>query len=152
MSSPPTQRFSYLNLEISEKGISELSGGRRIVFIPREEIQSIEVRFGSNAERPLLQIIAGIILTALGCAGAVMIFDNPGRGLRWGLGFIIFGGLGIWMLWEAIHKSHYLLVITRNDRRKLVFKGRWAASDFDQFTQDATSLSYQFHDCLSETK
>jgi hypothetical protein len=151
MTASPDTRFTYLNLEVSEKGISEFSGGRRVVFVSREEIQTIEVHFGSNAERPLLQIIAGVLLAALGCAGAVMIFDNPGRGLRWGLGFIIFGCLGVWMLWEAIHKSHYLLVLTRKDRRKLVVHGRWSQPDFDKFTAAAAGLSYQFTNSLSET-
>jgi hypothetical protein len=153
VSTATARRFSYLNLEISEKGISEFSGNRRIVFVPRENIQSIEVRFGSNAERPLLQIIAGMLLAGLGYAGAVMVFDNlsPSRGLRWGLGLIFFGCLGIWMFWEALRRSHYLLVITRNDRRKLIFKGRWAQPDFDKFAKDAAGLSYQFRDCLSES-
>jgi hypothetical protein len=146
-----TTRLTCLNLEISEKGISEFSGTRRVVFVPREEIQSIEVRFGPNAERPLLQIIAGILLATLGCVGAVMIVANPGRGFRWGVGFICFGALGVWMLWETIHKSHYLLVTTRNDRRKLVFKGHWTQSEFDKFAKDAAALSYQFRDSLAAT-
>lgn len=144
MPAPDVKRFTYLNLEISERGISEFSGNRRIIFIARDEIQSIEVRFGSKAERPLIQIIGGILLTALGAAGAVMIVNGGGRGLRWGLGFVVFGALGLWMLYEAMLKSHHLLVATRNDRRKLVFHGCWSQSDFDQFTQNAVSLSYPF--------
>ena len=144
MPEPDIKRATYLNLEVSERGISEFSGNRRIIFIARDDIQSIEVRFGSNAERPILQVIGGGLLTALGAAGALMIVNGGGRGLRWGLGFFIFGCLGVWMLYEAIHKSHYLLVTTRNDRRKLVMHGRWSQPDFDQFTTHAASLSYQF--------
>src|SRR5271155_3141412 len=119
-SSSESKSLSYLNLAISEKGLSEFSGGRRIVFIPKDEVQIIEIKFGSSAERPLMQAIAGFMLLGLGWLGLALVFMGGLKGLRWGLGFVVFGGLGVLCLYEAFKKNHYLWVICRNDKRKLV--------------------------------
>jgi hypothetical protein len=140
--------LSYLNLAISEKGLSEFGGGRRIIFIPKDEVQIIEIKFGSSAERPLIQVIVGLMLAVLGCVGLSLIFSSGMRGLRWGLGFIFFGGLGIWSLYEVFKKNHYLWVICRNDKRKLVFRGAFQEANFSKFISDATKLGYSFKDCV----
>jgi hypothetical protein len=147
--SPPTEnKFAYLNLAISKKGLSEFSGGRRIIFIPKDEVQIIEIKFGSSAERPLIQAIAGLMLAGLGYIGLTMIIMNAMRGLRWGLGFIVFGGFGLWFLYETFKKTHYLRVICRNDKRKLIFRGAFQEAEFSKFINDATKLGYSFKDCV----
>jgi protein-S-isoprenylcysteine O-methyltransferase Ste14 len=146
--SSESKQLSYLNLAISEKGLSEFSGGRRIIFVPKDEVQIIEIKFGSSAERPLIQTIVGLMLVALGCVGLSMILSSGMRGLRWGLGFLLFGGFGIWFLHETFKKNHYLWVICRNDRRKLVFRGAFQEADFSKFINDATKLGYSFKDCV----
>jgi hypothetical protein len=149
--SPPTEnKFAYLNLAISEKGLSEFSGGRRIIFIPKDEVQIIEIKFGSSAERPLIQVIAGLMLVGLGYIGLTMIIMNAMRGSRWGLGFIVFGGFGLWFLYETFKKTHYLRVICRNDKRKLVFRGAFQEAEFSKFINDATKLGYSFKDCVKK--
>lgn len=135
-----------MNLAISEKGLSEFSEGRRIIFIPKDEIQMIEIKFGSSAERPVAQAIVSLMLIALGCVGLMMLTGGL-KGLRWGLGFIFFGCLGIWFLYETFKKNHYLWVICRNDKRKLVFRGTFQEADFSKFISDATKLGYSFKDC-----
>ena len=151
MNTPPSSEnkpLSYLNLAISEKGLSEFSGGRRIIFIPKDEVQSIEIKFGSSAERPLMQAIAGFVLLGLGWLELALVFMGGLKGLRWGLGFVVFGGLGVLCLYETFKKNHYLWVICRNDKRKLVFKGAFQETEFSKFINDATKLGYCFKDCL----
>jgi hypothetical protein len=70
------QKLSYLNIEISERGLSEFSGGRRIIFVPKEKVQHIQIEFGSAAESPLTQGIAGLALIGLGCAGLPIILNG----------------------------------------------------------------------------
>jgi hypothetical protein len=147
-SSSENKQLSYLNLAISEKGISEFSDGRRIIFIPKDEIQIVEIKFGSSAERPIMQAIAGLMLVGLGYIGLTMIIMNAMRGLRWGLGFVVFGGFGLWFLYETFKKTHYLWVICRNDKRKLVLRGAFQEAEFSQFINDATKLGYSFKDCV----
>jgi len=150
-STPPSEQpSSYLNIAISEKGLSEFSGDQRIIFIPKEQVQSIEVRFGSQAEKPLAQGIFGLLLLGLGCVGLPLVFDGGLRGLRWGLGFIIFGGIGGYLLFETLKKGHYLGVICSNDTRKLVFKGAIQKAELSKFLRSAAQFGYSFKNCLNE--
>src|ERR1700733_7479028 len=147
-STPTENKSAYLNLAISKKGLSELSGGKDIIFIPKDEVQIIEIKFGSSAEMPLIQAIAGLMLVGLGYIGLTMIIMNAMRGLRWGLGFIVFGGFGLWFLYETFKKTHYLRVICYNDKRKLVFRGAFQEAEFSKFIDDAAKLGYSFKNCV----
>jgi hypothetical protein len=146
MSVLPVKQLSYLNIQVSEKGLSEFSGGRRVIFIPKEQIQNIEIRFGSSAERPLLQLITGLLLLGLGIAGVSMILASGWRGLRWGAGFIVFGGFGVWFLHETFKKNHFFKVVCHNDKRKLVFRGKLEKTEFSKFIKDVSALGYNFQD------
>ena len=156
MSVPSTssknQRLSYLNIEISEKGLSEFSDGRRIVFVPKEQVRRIQIEFGSAAESPLIQGLAGLALIGLGCIGLPMIINDIGT-LRWGLGFVVFGGLGVWLFHETFKKTHYLRVIGHSDRdtRKLVFIGTFQEAEFSEFIKNATQFGYSFEKRLNSS-
>jgi hypothetical protein len=137
--------LSFLNITASEKGLSEFNGGRRIIFIPKKQIQSIEFKSGSLAERPLAQAIFGLLLlTALGFAGIYLLIENSVYGLRWGLGFLLFGGLGGFMLYEALRKGYFFQVTSSNDSRKLVVKGKIRKEDLSEFINGAGKLGYFF--------
>jgi hypothetical protein len=144
MNTNQIKRLRYLNIEASEKGLSEFSGNRRVVFIPKDQIQNIEIGFGSSAERPLVQLIFGFLLVGLGLVGLSMIIASGMRGLRWGIGFVVFGGFGIWFLHETLKKSHFLQVVCPNEKRKLVFREKLDKMEFDKFVKDASGLGYNF--------
>jgi hypothetical protein len=147
---PDEQPPTYLNIAISKKGLSEFSGGQRIIFIPKEQVQTIEIRVGFVAERPLIQGIFGLVLLGLGCVGLPLIYEGGLYGLRWGIGFLIFGGIGGYSLYEALKKGYHLRVICSHDTRKLVFKGKIQKTEFSQFLRSATGLGYSFRDCINE--
>ena len=141
-SSSGTEQLTYLNITFSNQGVAEFSGKRRVVFIPRDEIRRIESKMGSRAERPLLQGIAGVILCGVGLVG-LRLFINAGVAfLRWEAGFVFFGGLGGWLLWEVLEKRHYLLVESSEGNRKLVFHGQVKQAELDEFLRNATRLGY----------
>jgi hypothetical protein len=138
----PTEQIAYLNITFSEKGISEFNGERRVVFIPRAEVMRIESRTGSRAERPLVQLIAGVILGGLGVYGVFMAFRVGLALLRWEAGFIVFGAMGIWLLIESLRQGHYLLVTCSKEKRKLVFDGKVDESAMKDFLTKAGELGY----------
>jgi hypothetical protein len=146
----PANQVSYLNIVISEKGLSEFSHGKRIIFIPKEQVQNIEIKFGSRAERPLVQMIFGLLLAGLGFVGISLIITGGLAGLRWGIGFIVFGGFGVFCLYEALKKGYYLQVISSHDKRKLVLKDLVEKAEFSKFIKDATQLGYSFRNCLND--
>lgn len=149
-STTPTNQMTYLNIVVSEKGVSEFSHGQRMIFVPKEQIQRIEIKFGSRAERPLVQIILGLLLVGLGLVGLALLIVGGFVELRWGMGFILFGGLGLFCLYEVLRKGYYLHVISPNDTRKLVIKGAIQKTEFSKFIKAAVQLGYIFQNCLSD--
>ncbi|MDB6019806.1 MAG: hypothetical protein JWR19_4295 [Pedosphaera sp.] len=135
---------AYLTVKASAEGVSEVSKGRILVFVNKAEIERIELSSGSGAENPVLQLVLGILLTALGASAVVPICLGNGLMLRYGLGFIFFGLVGVWMIFEALQKRTYLLVSTRKDRRKLFFKGKVDAKQLAEFLDAAQeNFGYQ---------
>ena len=150
LTSPENRRLLYLSVAISEKGLAELNGNRCVIFIPKEQVQSIEIRYGSQAERPLVQGIIGLALIGLGTVGLSIMATGSLDMSRWGLGFFVFGGLGAWLLWEVLKRGHYLWVICSNDNRKLVFKGTIQKTELSGFVRSAAQFGYVFRDCLND--
>ena len=143
-------RCICLNLQASPKGLSEFDEGRRIIFIPKDQVRSVELRFGIQAERPVLQASAGLALVGLGIAGALLLETGGLPGLRWGLGALVFGGLGVWLVWEAIKKGHYLVVEGPQGQRRLHFKGRPQESELSDFIRKAAPLGYLIRDVTGQ--
>jgi hypothetical protein len=137
-----SERLFYLNITFSEKGISEYSGKRCVVFIPRAEVVRVESRTGSRAERPLVQMIAGIVLGCVGVYGVFMAMRVGVVLLRWEAGFIVFGGIGVWLLIESLRRGHFLLVTCSKENRKLVFDGKTDESELREFLMKAARFGY----------
>jgi hypothetical protein len=149
-SSPESRKLLYLNVAVSEKGLAEFSGNRRVVFIPKEQVRNVEIKFGPQAERPIVQGIIAIALIGLGVVGLSMLAADGLVAIRWSLGFLVFGGLGVWLLYEASKTGFYLRVISPNDTRKLVFKGVIQKAELLDFTKNAAQFGYDFRDCLND--
>ena len=149
---PGNRSLRYLNIAVSEQGLAEMSGNRRIVFISKDRVQSIEIRFGPRAERPCVQGTAGLAFLGLGAAGLYALIGGGLAALRGGLGFLLFGGLGGWLLWEATRRRHYLWVVCSGDTRKLVFNGNVQTAELSAFVAGAAQLGYSFRDCLAHKK
>ena len=138
------ERFTCLNIAFSKKGVSEYSGERCVVFIPREEIQLIETKTGSRAENPLVQGIAGFLLSAVGLFAIYMVIKGGAMLLRWEAGFLVFGGVGVWLLWEALRQGRYLRVVCAKGDRKLIFHGTVNESELQEFSRNTTRLGYNW--------
>ena len=139
----------FLNVVFSEKGVSEFAGKRRVVFISRDKIQIIETDYGWQAERPLLQVITSLLLVLLGTGGAVILADGGLAVFRWGVGFLFFGVLGAWLLWQSLRRGYYLRVVCSDDLRKLAIHGRIQKKEFREFIDSAAKLGYDIHKGVS---
>jgi hypothetical protein len=144
-----SRKLLYVNVAVSEKGLAEFSGNRRIVFIPKDQVRNVEIKFGPQAERPIVQAIVALALIGLGVAGLFMLAADGLAAIRLSLGFLVFGGLGVWLLYEASKTGFYLRVICPNDTRKLAFKGVIQKAELLDFTKNAAQLGYDFRDCLN---
>ena len=133
---------SYENLRLSDKGVSEVIAGRRMLFIPKEQVQYIETKFGSHAERPLVQMVLGLFLVALGLVGLYLALEGGIRGLYWGAGFVGFGAIGVYCLYEAFKKGYFFSVVCSKETRKIKITGEIQKAEFSQFIKDASAAGY----------
>ena len=145
-----SEAVRYLNLMLSEKGIAELDGKHCAVFIPKEQVKSIEVRHGRRSERPLMQGVGGVVLIGLGVVGVRMIVAEGVVTIRWSIGFLVFGGLGVWMMWEAFRRGNYLHVACAKESRKLKVVGEVRDDELQSFARKATELGYDIRDGLNQ--
>jgi hypothetical protein len=133
----------YLTLKISAEGLSEISEGRSVVFLPKADIERIELIRGSGAERPGLQIGLGSLLALLGLCGFIPLLSGNLVLFRYEIGFTFFGLIGVWMIWEALRRRTFLLVLTRSDKRKLFLHGKVETKPLVEFLEAArTSFGF----------
>src|SRR5262245_50157659 len=117
--------MDYANVSINWKRVAELDEKTPVVVIPRESIQSVELRYGLQSERNWLRIPFAVALIAAGLMPTGVIF-------RWVMNgdenvaslftaMVLMLPVGVWMLWTALIPGYYLAVSTDNDSRKIAF-------------------------------
>ncbi len=144
------REFSYLEVAISERGLKELNRGECVIFIPKNQVQRIELKFGSRAERPLMQAGFGIILVLLGCWGVYMMVNGGLEAFRYESALLFLGGLGGWLLWETVQRRHYLHVAHGRGTHKLVFKGKTEKDRLTEFLDSASRIGYGIADSAKD--
>ena len=104
-----------------------------MVSIPKSDIVSITVCYGQSVEKPILQIIAGMLTVSLGFFIGVWplvgyIYDAGT--LRGGSKLLPYGLavplilIGIYLIAPVFRRCNYLLIVTISGRRrKLSIKG-----------------------------
>jgi hypothetical protein len=119
--------FEYLGISAGPFGLREVEHGAVMVFIPRAEIQHVELAYGRRAERPTLQTITAAALIAVGCWPLLHLAHWLLRGgmfIKEEAWLVAFGALGAYMLIEVMRKGWYLHVQTPTKARKLQFHGK----------------------------
>ncbi|MEO5931693.1 MAG: hypothetical protein ABIR47_17290 [Candidatus Kapaibacterium sp.] len=113
-----------------------------------ENIRSVMLLRGSPAERPRIQVIAGIAFLGLGAyflINLLMNLINPER-IVGGFGiravivipFILF--MGGWLVYTALRRRYFLLIQSEKDRRKIVFRGDVDTHGLTQFITEVQSI------------
>jgi hypothetical protein len=135
----------FLQLEsvrLSADGAAEMDGTRRIIFVPRAEIERLELRHGSGSERPIVTAVVGFALLALSGMPIVMLI-NAFRGsgtfdikIIAAVGFII---PALWLLDLSLRRRWMIVVHARKDTRKLVFHKTKDRAKIERFFNDARS-------------
>ncbi len=102
-----------------------------MVSIPKSEIVSITVCYGQSVEKPILQMIAGVLTSLLGFFMGVWplvgyIYD-PGT-LKGGSKLLPYGLalplilIGIYLIAPVFRKCYYLIIATPSGKRKIPSK------------------------------
>jgi hypothetical protein len=128
-SRPTKEPLRYLSLELGEEGVAEIGEDRRVVFVPRADITGLELRRGIAGERPVLQVVVGFALIALGLSmlgalQAVLEGFLPRTSGRIAGGGAACIAVGAYILWTGLRPAHYLWVRSSRDARKVLILGR----------------------------
>lgn len=141
----------YLSIEVSPEGIGEREYGRRVVFVPASEIQSITEAHGFVGERPVLQFLFGSTLLLLALLVSTWLYwgTRPGYMAETGpfqmgskilIGTVMLTAFGIWATWSALQRGRFLLVTAKRDRRKLRLVGTVDPAQLADFLAQARSI------------
>ncbi|MEA2239519.1 MAG: hypothetical protein QOC81_4243 [Thermoanaerobaculia bacterium] len=135
-----TDYVQHGTVRVGADGASEMDHGRALVRIPHSEIVRLELFHGSGAERPLVCIVLGIVLTLIAIAGPVMLAvavlrhgSVPAK-LVSSVAFII---PAVWLLDLALRRRWCVLVHTRRGSRKLLFGKNSDPAELERFLLSA---------------
>jgi hypothetical protein len=140
-------RFS--GIELTRKGVYELDGGRRALFIDRSTIERCIIRSGFVAERPLFGFVVGMCLMAFGVVtllAMLAVFDAQAS--RMSAGWVAGGGIiaafGFLLVKHGIRRGFYLALETSSETRKLTIGASLAANELTAFLARAREeLGYE---------
>lgn len=121
----PETFIEYLGVRFSQKGVALVDGGRELLYVSKEEIRQIILRRGFQAERPLVQLIFGIILMLIGLYPLphVFLWFFVG-GTAYDLEFLLLPliPVGLWFAKDGLKKGLYFELIMDGDKRKIPFQ------------------------------
>jgi hypothetical protein len=130
---------------IDTQGITLLSGQSKLLFVAKTDIQKITLKHGFQSERPIAQIIFGILIIGLGVyffahlilhtlVNRVMYVDD------W-LSILLLP-LGGWFIVDGFRKRLYFDVALDHDRRKFPLGKNPDKGELQKFIKLASQLGY----------
>ncbi len=149
--------------EISNSSITEFQGEQPVLSIPRDQIHSISLRYGIKAERPILNVLIGGALIAVGVyiiwpfvwEMVGPLFFAPGsksapgyRAIRFAVLCLLVIPVGFFIL-QGLQKRYFLLITTRSGaRRKIVFDEDLPYNEIRSFIENVRAeLGYDILVC-----
>jgi hypothetical protein len=133
------ESMTLSSIQFSSDSVSELEQKRKSISIAKQDIKSISLRYGPIVERPTAQAIVGLILILLGLYlgiyplyWAVLYNNLPSirdhyptiAGIKVFAYALPLVFIGAYLLQRLFIKRFYLLVLTNNDKRKLIFNDK----------------------------
>lgn len=119
----------------SDRGVIETEAGRQMQFVPRNDIKGIVVRYGCAAHRPLVELVIGIALSALGLYDLCGVATSA-KISRYDLGAIVLGGIGAYMVYTVARKYHYLQVKTASTHFNIRFARSAPRAEIESFCKE----------------
>jgi hypothetical protein len=135
-------------IEITENEVAEFDRNRKIVAIPKDQIEEISLEYGFSEERPITSIVIGFLLLLLGIGfGLIPIMgiilqitnDELVGGSR-NFGVFAFAipllFLGAWFVFKTFKYRHFLKVVTSSNTRKLPFGKSIAKASIESYVKE----------------
>ena len=138
-----TVRFQ--SVEFSNKGVTLFSGQSNLLFVDKKDIQKITLNYGFQSERPVVEIIFGIVIIGLGIYFFIKflleILVNRIAYVDDVLSLLLLPVGGYFVI-NGFRKRFYFEVILDNDKRKFPLGKKPDIGELKNFTKIASQLGY----------
>jgi hypothetical protein len=128
----------YCGVECSGEWLREMDSDSSSLRIKRNEVKSVNWRYGLLAPSPILQIVFGVTLAAIGWfpVGMFVKWIRGGGAFPVALVYLIpIPAIGLWMALSAFRRGYFLEVDLDSGRKRLVFKGRTEVKEVQGFVE-----------------
>jgi hypothetical protein len=135
----------FHDILFDQHGISLLSGQSKLLFIEKKEVQKIVLKHGFQSERPIVQILFGIVLTGLGIYLLVdFILLAIVQRTIYDVGCLspLLLPVGFWFIVDGFRKRLYFEVSLENDTRKFPLGKNPDKGELQKFIKIASQLGY----------
>jgi hypothetical protein len=134
--------LSWGGVGVSATQLWQSESGRKTLVLPRAELASCELHYGSPEERPVASLLIGGVLIVPGLWHLVLYLGGNAhfglKSLRLEVAVFLFLGVGLWLLWRSLAKrSYYLLAQGPGRPRKLVFTSKEGLPGIETFLAEA---------------
>ncbi|HWE95966.1 MAG TPA: hypothetical protein VG269_18530 [Tepidisphaeraceae bacterium] len=141
------QPVACAGIQFDAKSLREVDSGRVMVLLSRADIRRVTLRHGSPAQHPVVQVIAGFIMLAMGALPTLYFLHWMREGGRFILHIatmFLFPVLGVWFIYGGFIRRHYLDVETSTGNKKLQFSGKPQLVEIRSFLKTAeNSFGYK---------
>lgn len=135
----------FHNVGFGTEGVTLFDQQSKISFVAKKDIRRITLKYGYQSERPLLQVIFGIVIILIGLYFVVNFI------LQMLINRIIYTTMllsililpvGIWFIVDGLRKRLYFEVEVDNDRRKFPLGRAPDRSELQKFIKAGSQLGY----------
>jgi hypothetical protein len=131
--------LKYDNIVAAPRGLIESQGGKIITLVPVSEINWVTLRFGRPDQRPVLSLVVGILVSAVGLYGVGGLLLAP-DGYRYELAMVTLGLIGAFMIFDTLKKRFYLDVTKKKGCSRLVFSKDAQLPDIQEFCEQVRTV------------
>jgi len=118
MDSESEDHIQYDSVRFTSQAVAEVDRGRAVIRVPRGEIISLELAYGCGSERPIIMVLIGVSLLALGVFPAILLLEMLAHGGAFPFKFlaaVAFTIPGVWFLDLVFRKRWMVKVHTRRE-------------------------------------
>jgi len=130
------QPIEFAGVRFGLDDVSELEDGRVMVKVPKAQIRRIALREGFYSAHPVVQVIAGIVLSGIAVPPTWHLATwivGGGTFVSIEAWLIAFMFIGPWLVYDALKRGRYLQVETVAGRKKLILDRRADARALEEF-------------------
>lgn len=135
----------YLGIQFSRKGIAQVDSGKKLLFISKEQIRQIKLRDGTQAERPVFQVIVSIVVVLLGMLPLphlISWFLTGGNAKDFEFLMLLLIPMGLWLAYEGVKQGLYFEIVMDHDTRKISFQKYPQEFLLKQMIEQAKKMGY----------